>query len=245
MLTEFILYLESQIGQPYLWGGQHTKLTPLNFVSVITKHEKNEENRANAIAYCKKKFDEGATELYAYDCSGLGMYWLQNLKHIFKSDMTANGMMTQCEIATEPKTGYWVFRVNDSGKATHIGYMVSDTDVIHAAGRRLGVIKVTYAKSYWHRIGKPKCFDFDPEPKTHLYIRVKGVIKKDGKPQKSVNVRSGNGTMYPVVGVAHSTDCFPCYGQADSSPYWYEIEYNGTRAYITSNSRYTEEIYKC
>lgn len=244
MLTEFILYLESQIGEPYLWGGQHTKLTPYNYIEVITKKEKTEENRENAIAYCKKKFDEGATVLYAYDCSGLGMYWLENVKHIFKTDMTANGMMAQCEIVTEPKKGYWLFRLND-GRATHIGYMVSDTEVVHAAGRKLGVVKVPYQKSFWHRIGKPKCFDFDPEPKTHLYIRVKGVIKKDGKPQKSVNVRSGNGTQYPVVGVAHSTDCFPCYGQADASPYWYEIDYNGQRAYITSNSRYTEEIYKC
>lgn len=242
MLTEFILYLESQIGEPYVWGGQHTKLTPSNYIEVITKHEKNEENRVNAIAYCKKKFDDGATELFAYDCSGLGMYWLQNLKHIFKSDMSANSMMAQCDIVSEPKKGYWLFRLND-GKATHIGYMVSDTEVIHAAGRKLGVIKVAYSKSFWHRIGKPKCFDF--EPKTHLYVRVKGVIKKDGKPQKSVNVRSGNGTAYPVVGVAHSTDCFPCYWQADSFPYWYEIDYNGKRAYITSNSRYTEEIYKC
>ena len=243
-LSEFNTYLTEQIGQPYLWGGQHTELTPKNYVSVITKREKKEENRDNAIAFCKKKFDEGATVLYAYDCSGLGMYFLQNLKHIFKSDMAANGMMQQCEIVDEPKKGYWLFRLND-GKATHIGYMVSDTEVVHAAGRKLGVIKVPYAKSFWHRIGKPKCFDFNPEPKTHLFIRVNGVIKKDGKPQKSVNVRSGNGTQYPVVGVAHSTDCFPCYGQADASPYWYEIDYNGQRAYITSNSRYTEEIYKC
>ena len=244
MLTEFILYLSEQIGQPYLWGGQHTELTPKNYVSVITKREKNEENRDNAIAFCKAKFDAGATVLYAYDCSGLGMYFLQNLKHIFKSDMTANGMMQQCEIVDEPKRGYWMFRLND-GKATHIGYMVSDTEVIHAAGRKLGVIKVPYKKNYWHCIGKPKCFDFDPVPKTHLYIRVKGKIKKNGKPEKSVNVRSGNGSTYPVIGVAHSTDEFPCYGQADSFPYWYGINYKGEMAYITSNSRYTEEIYKC
>ena len=28
MLTEFILYLTEQLRQPYLWGGQHTRLTP-------------------------------------------------------------------------------------------------------------------------------------------------------------------------------------------------------------------------
>ena len=243
-LSEFNTYLAEQLGQPYVWGAQHLRLTPKNYIAEISKREKDPQHRADAIQFCENMFADWKTVLYAYDCSGLGMYWLENVKHIFKSDMTANGMMAQCEIVTEPKNGYWLFRLND-GKATHIGYMVSDTEVVHAAGRKLGVVKVPYAKSFWHRIGKPKCFDFYPEPKTHLYIRVKGVIKKDGKPQKSVNVRSGNGTQYPVVGVAHSTDCFPCYGQADASPYWYEIDYNGQRAYITSNSRYTEEIYKC
>ena len=27
MIKEFIEYLKEQVGQPYLWGGQHTKLT--------------------------------------------------------------------------------------------------------------------------------------------------------------------------------------------------------------------------
>lgn len=245
-LSEFIAYIIEQIGQPYLWGGQHTKLTPQNYVAVITRKEKTEENRENAIAFCKRKFDDGATVLYAYDCSGLGMYWLQNLKHIFKSDMSANSMMAQCTIVNEPKRGYWLFRLN-GGKATHIGYMVSDTEVIHAAGRKLGVIKVAYAKSFWHRIGKPKCFDFDPQPTpepTHKAVLVKGKILKSGKPQKSVNVRSGNGPSFPIVGVAHSEDTFPSYGQTDAAPHWYKIDYNGKEAYITCNSRYTEEIYK-
>lgn len=30
MLKEFNDYLTDQIGQPYVWGGQHTKLTPEN-----------------------------------------------------------------------------------------------------------------------------------------------------------------------------------------------------------------------
>ena len=90
MLTEFILYLTEQIGEPYLWGGQHTELTPNNYIKVITKHEKNEENRANAIAYCKAKFDAGATVLYAYDCSGLGMWFLFNLHHVKMQSLAAS-----------------------------------------------------------------------------------------------------------------------------------------------------------
>lgn len=30
-LSDFIDYLEKQVGQPYLWGGQHTKLTPCTY----------------------------------------------------------------------------------------------------------------------------------------------------------------------------------------------------------------------
>ena len=244
-LSEFNTYLAEQLGQPYVWGAQHLRLTPKNYIAEITKREKDPQHRADAIQFCENRFADWKTVLYAYDCSGLGMYYLQNETHTLPHDLSANGMKGLCEKEETPRKGYWVFRLNDNGKATHIGYMVSDTDVVHAMGRKYGVVREKYKPAFWHWVGKPSCVDFDDEPKTHLYIRVKGVIKKDGKPQKSVNVRSGNGTQYPVVGVAHSTDCFPCYGQADASPYWYEIDYNGQRAYITSNSRYTEEIYKC
>ena len=37
--SEFIEYLKGQVGEPYLWGGQHTKLTPENYIAVIEKNE--------------------------------------------------------------------------------------------------------------------------------------------------------------------------------------------------------------
>ena len=245
-LAEFIDYLVEQIGQPYLLGGQHTMLTPSNYVSVITDKESDATNRKNAIAFCKKKFDAGAAVLYAYDCSGLGAYFLFNLKKIISSDTTANGLRGLCDAADEPRRGYWVFRLDDKGKAVHIGYMVTDTEVIHAKGRSYGVCKEKFRASFWHVVGKPRCFSFDepepapeppeptPEP-THKYVKVRG---------GSVNVREGNGTAYNKIGTAHKGDLLPCYGQADTDPYWYEVDFKGRRAYITSNTRYTEVIYK-
>ena len=233
MLTEFILYLTEQLGEPYLWGGQHTKLTPSNYVKVITDKESDPKHRADAIAYCKKLFDAGATVLYAYDCSGLGMYWLQNVMHIYKNDMSANSMMKQCDIVSSAKTGYWVFRT-DNGKATHIGYMISDTELIEAKGRKYGVVKTKYNPAKWDVVGRPKCFNFDPEP-THKYVYVKG---------NSVRVRAGNGTNTKCIGIAHKGDTFPCYGQADADPHWYMIQYRGADAFITCNQRYTTEVYK-
>lgn len=257
-LAEFIDYLVEQIGQPYLWGGQHTKLTPSNYVSVITDKESDTTNRKNAIAYCKKKFDAGATALYAYDCSGLGAYFLYNLKKIISSDTTANGLRGLCDAADAPARGFWVFRLDDKGKAVHIGYMVTDTEVIHAKGRSYGVCKEKFRASFWHVVGKPRCFSFDepepapepeptPEPSTHRFVKVVG---------GSVNVRKGNGIKYDRIGTAHNAryyrehgidkpgDELPCFGQADTDPYWYEVEFNGERGYISANAKYTEIICK-
>ena len=236
MLTEFILYLESQITEPYVCGGQHTRLTPDNYIAVITKMEKNAANRANAIEYCKKQFQAGRTELFAYDCSGLGMYWLFNVKRIFDHDMTADSMMHKCEIVSEAKRGYWVFRTADDGHATHIGYMVSDTELVEAKGRKYGVVRTKYKASAWNRIGKPKCFDFGPEPTppepTGWYVKVLG---------KSVYVRKGPGVLYRSLGTAHRGDRLPYLGTDEKSG-WYNVEYNGQPAYITNKPKYTEVV---
>ena len=168
-LNEFIKYLEEQVGQPYLWGGQHTMLTPENYKEVIKKRESNLIHREAAIHYCTSLFNAGALVLFAYDCSGLGMFYLQNYSHVLPHDMSANSMMKLCEMTSVPKKGYWVFRVSD-GRATHIGYMVSDTEVIHAKGRAYGVVKERYKSSYWHRVGITSCVEFEPAPE-YIFTR--------------------------------------------------------------------------
>lgn len=247
-LSDFIIYLNNQIGQPYVWGGQHTRLTPENYVAVITKKEKNATNRANAIAYCKAKFDAGATVLYAYDCSGLGVYWLCDLEHVISSDTTANGLMLLCEDADEPHTGYWTFRVDsETGRATHIGYMVSDDMVVHAKGRAYGVVREHFkpnGRKYWNKVGKPMCFDFDPPvppdppqpepptpPKPNRYVEVIA---------KSVRVRASDSVLGRTQFIAHKGDTFQYIGCAPSG--WYQIEAGRGESYITSKAKYTKII---
>lgn len=240
-LSDFIDYLEKQVGQPYLLGGQHTKLTPYTYIDIIERKETSAQNAEDAIAYCKNLFDNGASVLYAYDCSGLGMYYLQNVTNTYSHDMSANGMMGECEKADEPKNGCWVFRLND-GKATHIGYMVSDTEVIHAKGRKFGVTKERWKKSYWHCTGIPKCIDFEPEPQPEppepptptIKIKVKG----------SVRVREGNGVLTKKIKTVRNC-LLPYCGQAIESPYWYMTEVDGKEGYISSKPRLTElvEVY--
>ncbi len=240
-LSLFNKYLYEQLGMPYLWGGQHTELTPQNYVAVITRKETSAENIEKAIKYCEKMFDKGYSVLYAYDCSGLGMYYLQNVTHEFKSDLNANGMMGKCDVADSARNGYWVFRTNESGRATHIGYMVSDTELIEAKGRAYGVCKTKYRPSAWNVIGKPRCIEFDdpkpeldpdPEPIEPAYeIRVKG----------SVRVRNGNGILHKTIAIARNCN-LPYMGQAKDKPNWYMTRINGINGYITSNPKYTEVV---
>ena len=237
-VDENVVWLLSQVGMPYIWGGQMTKLTPDNYISVINKMEKQEANRKIAKSFCEKKFSEGYTVLYAYDCSGLETSYLYNLHQIISADTTADGLMRMCDIVDSVKKGYWVFRLNDEKtKAVHIGIMVSDKEVVHAKGRVYGVVKERFKDSYWHRIGKPKMFNFsDPEPpeppKYVTKIKVKG----------SVRVRKGNGKKYDPIPPTPKDCLLPYLGQASENPYWYETIWQGKEGFISCNKNYTELV---
>ena len=170
-VNAFIEYLKEQVGQPYLWGGQHTRLTPENYLRIIERKEAGRGGYPDgtsyaqaAIDFCKKKFDAGARVLYAYDCSGLGCYWLCNLTHLYRCDVNANTMMGRCELRTDgPKQGWWVFRL-DGKRASHIGYMIDDEYLIEAKGRRYGVVKTKFRAKDWACWGIPMVFEKELTP---------------------------------------------------------------------------------
>ena len=257
MLNTFIEYLQNQIGQPYLWGGQHTKLTPETYEAIIHKREDGRGYYVDgqsvadaAIQFCKEKFEAGATELFAYDCSGLGMYWIQNIKHIW-TDRTADRMMTGCLDCTttgEPKRGWWVFRTDKTGKATHIGYMVSDTELIEAKGCRWGVVKTKWRSKDWSVWGIPSIFYDEivtpeppqpvppepepPQPQPKQFVEVIG---------KSVRVRKSYTLTSRTVMIAHRGDTFPFVAYAPNG--WYCIELDDdTEAFITNKQKYTKLV---
>lgn len=237
MLNEFIEYLKEQVGEPYLWGGQHTKLTPENYKSVIARREEKPENRRLVEAFCEKKFAEGETVLYAYDCSGLGVYWLYNYKHLWPGDVNANTMMSRCvdlDTPEPPERGWWVFKL--SGKrATHIGYMIDNEYLIEAKGRKYGVVKTKWREGDWSCWGIPKVFEDEirypapPEPPTDKYVLVVG---------GSVNVRTGDNKKTPILFTAHKGDKFPYIDTAETG--WYYVRSKKGEGYITNLERYTK-----
>ncbi len=190
MLNEFISYLNEQAANDsiYVWGAQGQKWPTLTAEWIKSK-ETNLIYRRDALKMYEKACRAGhERDCRAFDCSGLGMYWLYNVKKIYKSDMTANGMKGKCSAVSkcDIRPGDWVFRVYktgaNKGRAYHIGYVVDDAlNVIEAKGRAYGVAKRPFDSSYWNAYGRPECFrdeiEKEPAPAT-VFIRV---LKKGRK----------------------------------------------------------------
>lgn len=168
-LNEFIAYLEEQVKNHsiYIWGAQGQKYPTLTEEWI--KKKESGSNETNALKTYRKAVAAGhEKDCRAFDCSGLGMYWLQNLMRRSKNDMNANGMKGKCTMIQKShlKKGDWVFRTyktgSQKGRAYHIGYVVDDAlNVIEARGRAYGVQKRSLnasGSSYWNAFGRPSYF---------------------------------------------------------------------------------------
>ena len=252
-VNDFILYLEEQVANHsgYVYGaqGQHGSQITEYWIRKMEQNTGGKKVNGKYCSYADLAVDFWKTQcakgygavMAEYDCSGLGVFWLL-ANDVIATDRTAHGLYGMCEVVSSPKRGYWVFRVNDEGRATHIGYCVSDSEVIHAKGRCEGVVREKVGKigSYWHKVGKPNCMDFEPEPTPPT-----PTPKKYVHPKGNVRVRVGNGTAYKQIKpTATKNDYLPYLGQADEAPNWYKVMWQGQEGYISSNSRYTEVIEK-
>ena len=167
-LNDFIAYLEQELanGSVYVLGGQGQRYPFTDQWLLLREH--NSQSNVNRIKKTlSKRIADGyePSQIGAFDCSGLGMYFLQTLHKMLPSDLNANGMRGQCEVIdkTDLKRGDWVF-VMDGGRATHIGYVVDDKlNVIEARGRDYGVVKTKLAERNWNHYGRPKMFKAEIE----------------------------------------------------------------------------------
>lgn len=180
MLKEFLTYLENQVknGSIYVLGAQGQTGSKITEAWIKYREHYISANYKRAIALWKQRLAQGYLALCAYDCSGLGMYFLYNVKRIFTGDLNANGMKSKCQriLRSQIKVGDWVFRVNSTGRAHHIGYVVGiGTDgipiVIESMGRSAGVVKRglnASGVSYWNYAGRPLIFKTEIEGQTDV-----------------------------------------------------------------------------
>ena len=239
MIEEFIAYLKEQVRNHsiYVWGAQGQKEPTVCEKWIRKREAKTGGTKINgkymtyadiAVDRWKAEREKYGSVLRAFDCSGLGVFFLLNHK-LIKSDLSAHGLMCLCKETHERRAGYWVFHINSKGRATHIGYLIDENTVIEAKGRAYGVVETRYKASAWDFIGIPSVFDFSPD--TDKKIKVKG----------SVRVREGNGVKYKAIGVARN--CYlPYLGQAEEAPYWYKTQFKGVDGYISSKERLTEIV---
>ena len=189
MLNEFIAYLEEQVKNHsiYIWGAQGQGYPTVNEEWIKAKesgnHQKNalKTYRAAVAAGCEKK-------LRAFDCSGLGVYFLYNLKRIIPCDKNANGLMGACTMIQKShvKKGDFVFKRYTTGtkRAYHIGYVVDDQlNVIEAQGRAYGVVKRKLSAGGWNAYGRPYFFaaEIDSLPEKAEHTSFNRVLKKGCK----------------------------------------------------------------
>lgn len=185
MLDEFLLYLEEQVNNHsiYVWAAQGEGYNVISD-EWIKKMETSPANASRAIKFWHKQCDLGfAQVLKAFDCSGLGMSWLE--KHFPIPDMTAYGMYNNlCDpiTKTQLKRGDWVFKKGSDGKICHIGYIVdNELNVIEAKGRDYGVVKKALSSTSWTVFGRPKYFKAEIEKETEGEFIATRPLKKGCK----------------------------------------------------------------
>ena len=89
---EFTAWICAQTGSAYVWGAQGHKVrrdgtvymnqrkVSDNFESWVRQRENGEENARRAISGIRQRLTEGANEVTCYDCSGLIMAYIRDIK---------------------------------------------------------------------------------------------------------------------------------------------------------------------
>jgi cell wall-associated NlpC family hydrolase len=171
-IKRFILWLRTLVNKAiYVWGaqGQHGDEIAEEW---IRRRETSTKNANRAIALWKKRLAEGVKDIFAFDCSGMIVFWLM-LMGIFKSDMSSRGLYARCKKLNrgELREGDLVFRADDDGEIFHVGVYTADHTAIEAKGRDDGVVERDFdvknedGTYYWNRFGRlPDLQESDPEP---------------------------------------------------------------------------------
>lgn len=155
-LIDFLEYVESKVGCPYMWGGQGETL-----YDIVVKYAKgksqSEEKTVKMLGFME---DHGIKDTQFFDCSGLAVKWLLEHNKI-KSDMTAAGLYRLCTPIkdSEVEEGCWCFLKNSTG-IYHIGYLVDKNTVVHAFNQEKGVIMEKRTARKWIYARPEFAFDF-------------------------------------------------------------------------------------
>ena len=157
-IDDFVAYLNSHLGDAYVWGAQGERVdNRADLEKWVRRKETSRANAERALAYIKKATK---TPLYAFDCSGLIIHWLRDIRGLIDSDTNAQGLYRQCK--QQGKLGAWQMQPGDlvfrysfaKGKMGHVGVYVGNGMVIEAQGRDAGVVMRHLSYGGWTHQGR-------------------------------------------------------------------------------------------
>ncbi len=159
-VTGFIEYLESHVGDMYVWGAQGQQVDSMSDpYAWIERRETSDVNYNRAVKFMEKAEKR---PLYAFDCSGLIVHYISDIKHWMKGDTSAQGLYRMCDEnrGYVGKTPIWpgdlVFKYSEnSKKMVHVGvYVGGGGYTIEAKGRDDGVCKRKLSDGSWTHWGR-------------------------------------------------------------------------------------------
>lgn len=167
-IDDFIAYLNSHLGDAYVWGAQGERVdNRADLEKWVRRKETSRREADRALAYIKKA---AKTPLYAFDCSGLIIHWLRDIRGLIDSDTNAQGLYRQCK--QQGKLGAWQMQPGDlvfrysiaKGKMGHVGVYVGNGMVIEAKGRDYGVVNLHLSFGGWTHQGRHPALAEDTVP---------------------------------------------------------------------------------
>ena len=167
-IDDFIAYLKSHLGDAYVWGAQGERVdNRADLEKWVRRKETSRREADRALAYIKKATK---TPLYAFDCSGLIIHWLRDIRGLIDSDTNAQGLYRQCK--QQGKLGAWQMQAGDLvfrysfavGKMGHVGVYVGNGMVIEAQGRDAGVVMRHLSYGGWTHQGRHPALAEDIAP---------------------------------------------------------------------------------
>ena len=210
-MKPFISYLRAQLGAIYVWGGQGDILTGLHDPEKWIKNQESKaENRTRAINLFRKRKEEGIEPIRAFDCSGLIMYFLQDL-HGVMGDRSAQMLYNQsAKISREElQEGDLVFKGSAPDDITHVGVYVGGGKVIESKGRDDGVVETILAErpfKYFGRLAALEPFLVDEPDEPYIFKltspRQKGeAVKELQRFLNFIHFRDANGEKLVEDGI--------------------------------------------
>ena len=142
---------------PYVWGGQGEKLAKLPALK-LAQMESSAENAARVEKYIYEHLKLFDKHTKIFDCSGLvccALIYSGVLRA--GEDYTAAGLYDKFNkiMFAARRAGDLIYKADGSGKISHVGICISETEVIEMKGRDYGCIISTITDS-WNRANRPE-----------------------------------------------------------------------------------------